>query len=94
MADLLPPRELAALRAAAKAGGLYRGRSGFYAGFETRGQVHLPATVRALERRKLLTQPDLMSPRRVLTDLGRTVIDGGALPAPPAAPAPIRSYID
>ena len=90
----LTPRERAALEAAEKAGGLIRGRKGFYPGFYTMGEAHGPSTVHALVRRGLMTRPHGSPARRVMTDAGRVALSGGtSSPALPAA-APPRAYID
>lgn len=79
---------------AMKEGGLMRGRSGFYAGFATTGTPHKVSTVAALVARGLMTRPDSLSPRRVLTPAGRDLLLMGDAPATPASVARPRAYVD
>lgn len=97
MAAPLTPKERLALDAAARAGGLIRGRSGFYAGFTTTGACHGPSTVHGLVTRGLLARPHGAPARRVVTAAGAAVLAGApaspALPSPDEAARP-RAYVD
>jgi hypothetical protein len=84
----MTPKQRAAL-ADARDKGLYRDRHGFRAGFSTSAAIHPAAVIRPLIQRGLIRRAG--NGCFSITPAGRAAL---APPAPPAAPAPIRQYVD